>query len=517
MEHTRDEQLIFSQANGQNMDQSNSIELQNNFSNGVCNGNALHLDMETEHSDGSDQSSSPSQNSESPFPCIPDTPDVDVDNDNTHQLSSMSSDCMDPCSSPLQEGESLNLHETILDMDRRKLQRPNSYTPEQRNLLLKYFDDYKMNSTHRKNMQLIEQCAQELTIPVPKVKNWIGAEAVRRKKKLGLLPKAKMYQPSMHAPQINNIVLTPNKTMKRQRSTPISKPIPQAGYQLVYAASEKQITEANGHDYSKFAMKQYSTADMIKPIPNTVFAKTIPHGVNPAIGQFEMGLEETNVLTPQTVIKQTQRLVNYQLDVDDPQQMLTAIQELYQYLEQQGFEGYGVLVNTKQIQTHLVSTHKGLSYHQSQVRAGKPLENPFMGYIFSENESTDKPATPVTSPDNSVEMNLRRKVEIEFALKYKQCTGKTDIPYDNLSEMDIMIAGMPSNIEFNAPHLYNKYQLEQLAQALPQIFFLRPQDTHEETVIKTEPDSISSYNYIQTVPTALLPNGHIIQPTLLKL
>ena len=81
-------------------------------------------------------------------------------------------------------------------------------------------------------------------------------------------------------------------------------------------------------DYSKYAMKQFSTADIIKPIPNTVFAKAMPHGVNPAIGQFELGLEETNVLTPQTVIKQTQRLVNYQLDVDDPQQMLTAIQEL---------------------------------------------------------------------------------------------------------------------------------------------------------------------------------------------
>eukprot|EP00800_Vazella_pourtalesii_P016305 TRINITY_DN4659_c0_g1_i1.p1 TRINITY_DN4659_c0_g1~~TRINITY_DN4659_c0_g1_i1.p1 ORF type:complete len:337 (+),score=47.25 TRINITY_DN4659_c0_g1_i1:70-1080(+) len=331
-------------------------------------------------------------------------------------------------------------------------------------------------------------------------------------------PKAKIYQASMHAPQINNIVLTPNKTMKRQRSTPISKPITPTGYQILYTTADKQIAEVNGQDYSKYAMKQFSTADIIKPIPNTAFAKAMPHGVNPAIGQFELGLEETNVLTPQTVIKQTQRLVNYQLDVDDPQQMLTAIQELYQYLEHQGFEGYGVLVNTKQIQTHLVSTHKGLSYHQSQVRAGKPLENPFMGYIFSENENSEKSTTPITSPDNSIEVNLRRKVEVEFALKYKQCTGKTDIPYDNLSDLDIMIAGLPNNIEFNAPHLYSKQQLEQVAQALPQIFFVRSQDTHKDTFIKTEQDAISPYsNFIQTVPTALLSNGHIIQPTLLKL
>lgn len=81
-----------------------------------------------------------------------------------------------------------------------------------------------------------------------------------------------------------------------------------------------------------------------------------------------------------------------------------------------------------------------------------------------------------------------------------------------------MIAGLPNNIEFNAPHLYSKQQLEQVAQALPQIFFVRSQDTHKDTFIKTEQDAISPYsNFIQTVPTALLSNGHIIQPTLLKL
>ena len=74
-------------------------------------------------------------------------------------------------------------------------------------------------------------------------------------------------------------------------------------------------------------MKQFSTAE-IKPMTTPVFAKAT-HGVNPAIGQFEMGLEDSNCLpNAPTVIKQTQRLVNYRLDIDDPQQMLTAIQEL---------------------------------------------------------------------------------------------------------------------------------------------------------------------------------------------
>ena len=84
--------------------------------------------------------------------------------------------------------------------------------------------------------------------------------------------------------------------------------------------------------------------------------------------------------------------------------------------------------------------------------------------------------------------------------------------------MGIVIAGLPNNIPFNAPHLYSRQQLEQVALSLPQIvFFKTQQDNQEETAIKTEStDSLNSYNFIQTVPT-MLSNGHIIQPTILKL
>ena len=110
----RNGQQMFAEAisnNSQNMDESN-------YPNGTCNGNTLQLDMETEHSEGSDPCSSPS---ESPFGGMPDTPDVDADNENNHQLSSLSSDCMDPCSSPIQEGDTPTSHETLLEMDRSEL------------------------------------------------------------------------------------------------------------------------------------------------------------------------------------------------------------------------------------------------------------------------------------------------------------------------------------------------------------------------------------------------------------
>ena len=57
-------------------------------------------------------------------------------------------------------------------------------------------------------------------------------------------------------------------------------------------------------------------------------------------------------------------------------------------LEQLGFEGYAILVNTSELQTHLLATSKGKMYHKMKQQSGKPLENPFIGYVFSEESGT---------------------------------------------------------------------------------------------------------------------------------
>lgn len=56
----------------------------------------------------------------------------------------------------------------------------------------------------------------------------------------------------------------------------------------------------------------------------------------------------------------------------------------FDLLQQMGFEGYGILVNTRELQTHLAATAKGKLYHRLRQKTGKPLENPFIGYVFSE-------------------------------------------------------------------------------------------------------------------------------------
>lgn len=59
---------------------------------------------------------------------------------------------------------------------------------------------------------------------------------------------------------------------------------------------------------------------------------------------------------------------------------------LFQFdlLEQLGYEGYSVLVNTSELQSHVLATSKGKAYHKMRQQVGKPLENPFIGYVFSE-------------------------------------------------------------------------------------------------------------------------------------
>ena len=56
----------------------------------------------------------------------------------------------------------------------------------------------------------------------------------------------------------------------------------------------------------------------------------------------------------------------------------------FDLLEQLGFEGYAVLVNTSELQTHVLATGKGKSFHKLRQQASKPLENPFIGFVFSD-------------------------------------------------------------------------------------------------------------------------------------
>ena len=44
------------------------------------------------------------------------------------------------------------------------------FTPEQKEVLMKYFEEYGMTSTHRRNTELMKQCASEVGTTVARVK-----------------------------------------------------------------------------------------------------------------------------------------------------------------------------------------------------------------------------------------------------------------------------------------------------------------------------------------------------------
>lgn len=56
----------------------------------------------------------------------------------------------------------------------------------------------------------------------------------------------------------------------------------------------------------------------------------------------------------------------------------------FDLLEQLGYEGYSILVNTSELKSHVMATSKGKAFHKMRQQLGKPLENPFIGYVFSE-------------------------------------------------------------------------------------------------------------------------------------
>ena len=64
--------------------------------------------------------------------------------------------------------------------------------------------------------------------------------------------------------------------------------------------------------------------------------------------------------------------------------MVSLVPPQFDLLQQLGFEGYAILINTNELQSHLIATQKGKSFHRVRQKQGKPLENPFIGFIFSE-------------------------------------------------------------------------------------------------------------------------------------
>ena len=100
---------------------------------------------------------------------------------------------------------------------------------------------------------------------------------------------------------------------------------------------------------------------------------------------------------------------------------------------------------------------------------------------------------------------MQKSVMNAFALKYSEylkhsspcssdpppppptevSTGRSDVPYDSLQNLGVQVYGMPPEVPFHSPLLYNQQQLQQILANLEKIVFLKL-PSHITTVCASE-------------------------------
>lgn len=384
------------------------------------------------------------------------------------------------------------------------------FTPEQKTVLLRYFEEYGMTSTHRRNTELMQRCAVEVGTTVERIKNWIGSEAVKRKRKAGILPRPKI---EITGSETNPKIITgpPMKKIKRVN-----------GYNLFFSNCVRTSPEISTEFRERNAVVAQKWAALSEDSRKEWAMK--------AEAVCSAAIQDMNPPQPAPLGMETQRPLNHLLSPElSPEgtlveKTLLAIQEKFDLLEQLGFEGYAVLVNTGELQTHLLATSKGKGFHKMRQQVGKPLENPFIGFVFSyESDGTlhtfPEPAmssdsslvlTPGTATSSGIQKRpmglmpglnsmdtMQKSVMNAFSLKYKVATGRSEVPYDNLQALGVQVYGMPPGIAFHSPLLYNQQQLQQILANLEKIVFLKVgspilHDHASLTEVEIGPESVAS-------------------------
>ncbi|XP_019851255.1 PREDICTED: uncharacterized protein LOC109581518 [Amphimedon queenslandica] len=376
-----------------------------------------------------------------------------------------------------------------------------AFTVEQRATLLKYFDEYGMTSTHRRNIDLITQCAAELGTTIPKVKNWIGSEVVKRKRKVGILPLPK-FEFSSGSPELKPST-APAKKIRRVN-----------GYNLFFSEYVQNHPDL-GPDFKERNTIVATRWGELSEEERKQWATRAEAVCSTSIQEYNQQQQLVLQDSSSPVLSVEENLV---------EKTLLQIQDKFELLEQLGFEGYAIFVNTGALQTHLLATNKGKAYHKQRQQLGKPLENPFIGYVFSDNVSelipsstgiqvpspvkvlkpttllpATGPVTAVISPvvsNSNVSLNvetMQRSVANAFALKYKICTGRSDLAYDNLEESGVQVYGLPEGVPFHSPILYSQQQLQQILANQDKIVFLKiPNSEAGISEVEIEPESVAT-------------------------
>lgn len=354
------------------------------------------------------------------------------------------------------------------------------FSAEQKKTLMRYFDEYGMTSTHRRNTELMHKCASEIGTSVDRVKNWIGAEVVKRKRKAGILPR----------PRTDLTGITVQGKLGEPRTKKIKR---LNGYNVFFSGYVKNNVGISTDFCERNALVAQKWAELTEEDRKQwgLKAESI---CSASIQELASPHQPSSLLSPQRSLPSLLSPSTLTPEMNPQESLvektLLVIQEKFDLLEQLGFEGYAIFINTGELQTHLLATSKGKSYHKMKQQTSKPLENPFIGYVFSE-ESDSAAASGLVgglhglaaSPGkrmgglvalNCVQLQtMQKSVMNAFALKYKVSTGRSDVPYDSLQNLGVQVYGMPPEVPFHSPLLYNQQQLQQILANLEKIVFLK--------------------------------------------
>jgi hypothetical protein len=321
---------------------------------------------------------------------------------------------------------------------------PQLFTLEQRQILLKYFDECGMTSTHRRNTDIIQRCASEVGTTVERVKNWIGSEAVKRKKKAGILPRPKIELiGTASSPQTRLVTIPPAKKIKRVNGynlffshTVRSGPEISTDFRERNATVARKWAELTEDKRKEWAAKAEAVCTSSMQACNDVNGegsregggeRDVVHTLLGGAAGVRTGLG--GVVNPELAGGTEEALI---------EKTLLSIQEKFDLLEQMGFEGYAVLVNTTELQSHFLATSKGRTFHKLRQSQAKPLENPFIGHVFTEepeasgsglmaalsHSGSQKRLNTTLSGLNSVE-TMQKSVLNAFALKFSTLLPST--------------------------------------------------------------------------------------------
>ncbi|XP_065191415.1 uncharacterized protein LOC135822546 isoform X2 [Sycon ciliatum] len=250
--------------------------------------------------------------------------------------------------------------------------------------ILERFYDNGMNSTHRRNKELVDDAAQEVGVSADKVKNWIGAETVRRKRQALAVAGGKPGSagstpvgapPAKRKRSLSGYSLFLAETLK-------DSPEPSLEHKTDIAARWRNMSDEERVDWHQRA-RLYESQQRGAAAPASPAVATAP----------ATATATSPTATPPTTVEGRDRIVSYAVSL---------LQSCLERLDQVGVHSYCLLVDPIQMKTHTLASALGQQFHQQQqTHQQPPSDDTATGSTTESSDSAGASSTEEGSVSNA--------------------------------------------------------------------------------------------------------------------